>query len=66
MLLELNMPRKGGVGVERWLKAHPEVTLTMRMVVIKAWAKQDMTSLVDFLRLPWFKMIPTGPRWQRE
>ena len=38
MLLDLTMPRMDGVGVVRWLHAHPDVAPHMRVVVVSAWA----------------------------
>ena len=38
MLLDLAMPRMGGIEVVRWIQAHPDAAPGMRVVVISAWA----------------------------
>lgn len=42
MLLDLTMPRMGGVEVARWLQAHPHVAPEMRVVVITGWIEENM------------------------
>jgi CheY-like chemotaxis protein len=47
MLLDLTMPRMNGVEVVRWLRDHPEVGSTMRVVVISAWAGEHRADLQE-------------------
>jgi CheY-like chemotaxis protein len=47
MLLDLTMPRMGGVEVVRWLRAHPEVAPAMRIVIISAWAGEHRAVLQE-------------------
>ncbi|SFB40056.1 two-component system, unclassified family, response regulator/two-component system, NarL family, capsular synthesis sensor histidine kinase RcsC/two-component system, cell cycle response regulator DivK [Nocardioides alpinus] len=47
MLLDLNMPRMGGVEVLQWLRAHPDVAPGMRVVVVTAWTQQHVAHLAD-------------------
>ena len=47
MLLDLTMPRMNGVEVVRWLRDHPEVGATMRVVVISAWAGEHRAELQE-------------------
>ena len=47
MLLDLTMPRMNGVDVVRWIRAHPEVAPTMRIVVISAWAGEHRAVLQE-------------------
>jgi CheY-like chemotaxis protein len=47
MLLDLTMPRMGGVEVVRWLRAHPDVAPAMRIVVISAWAGEHRAVLQE-------------------
>lgn len=47
MLLDLTMPRMNGVEVVRWLRAHPTVAPTMRVVVISAWAGEHRAVLQE-------------------
>jgi CheY-like chemotaxis protein len=47
MLLDLTMPRMNGVDVVRWMKAHPDVAPTMRVVVISAWAGEHRAVLQE-------------------
>jgi CheY-like chemotaxis protein len=47
MLLDLTMPRMNGVEVVRWLRDHPEVGGTMRVVVISAWAGEHRAELQE-------------------
>lgn len=47
MLLDLTMPRMNGVEVVRWLRAHPDVAPTMRVVVISAWAGEHRAVLQE-------------------
>lgn len=47
LLLDLSMPRMGGVEVVRWLKAHPDVAPTMRVVIITAWALENRALLEE-------------------
>ena len=41
MLLDLTMPRMNGVDVVRWIRAHPDVAPSMRIVVISAWTEEQ-------------------------
>ena len=47
MLLDLTMPRMNGVEVVRWMRDHPEVGATMRIVVISAWAGEHRAALQE-------------------
>jgi CheY-like chemotaxis protein len=47
MLLDLTMPRMNGVEVVRWLRDHPKVGATMRVVVISAWAGEHRSELQE-------------------
>ncbi len=47
MLLDLTMPRLDGVGVVRWLRAHPDVAPAMRIVVVSAWAGEHRAVLQE-------------------
>ena len=47
MLLDLTMPRMNGVDVVRWMRAHPDVAPTMRVVVISAWAGEHRAVLQE-------------------
>ena len=47
MLLDLTMPRMNGVEVVRWLRDHPDVAPTMRVVVISAWAGEHRAVLQE-------------------
>ena len=47
MLLDLTMPRMNGVEVVRWMRDHPEVGATMRVVVISAWAGEHRADLQE-------------------
>ena len=47
MLLDLTMPRMGGVEVVRWLRGHPDVAPAMRIVVISAWAGEHRAVLQE-------------------
>ena len=47
MLLDLTMPRMNGVDVVRWIRAHPDVAPTMRIVVISAWAGEHRAVLQE-------------------
>ena len=47
MLLDLTMPRMNGVEVVRWMRAHPDVAPTMRVVVISAWAGEHRAVLQE-------------------
>ena len=47
MLLDLTMPRMGGVEVVRWLRAHPDVAPATRIVVISAWAGEHRAVLQE-------------------
>lgn len=47
MLLDLAMPRMGGVDVVRWLAAHPGVAPRMRTVVVTAWAGENEAVLQE-------------------
>ena len=47
MLLDLTMPRMGGVEVVRWLQARPELAPAMRIVVISAWAGEHRAVLQE-------------------
>lgn len=47
MLLDLNMPRMGGVEVLQWLKAHPDVAPGMRVVVVTAHRQQHLSHLAE-------------------
>lgn len=47
LLLDLSMPRMGGVEVVRWLRAHPDVAPTMRVVIITAWALENRPLLEE-------------------
>ena len=47
MLLDLNMPRMGGVEVARWLQAHPDVAPAMRLVVVTARDGEDLPPLSE-------------------
>lgn len=47
LLLDLSMPRMGGVEVVRWLRAHPDVAPTMRVVIITAWALDNRALLEE-------------------
>ena len=38
MLLDLSMPRMSGEDVVRWLRAHPERSEGLHVVVVSAWA----------------------------
>lgn len=38
MLLDITMPRMSGLEVVRWLREHPDVAPTTRVIVISAWA----------------------------
>ena len=41
MLLDLTMRRMDGAEVVRWLAAHPEVSPSMRTVMVTAWAVEN-------------------------
>lgn len=45
MLLDLGMPRMDGAEVVRWIRAHPDVAPTMRVVIISAWAGENQEVL---------------------
>ena len=47
MLLDLTMPRMNGVEVVRWMRTHPDVAPTMRVVVISAWAGEHRAVLQE-------------------
>ncbi len=47
MLLDLTMPRLDGVGVVRWLRAHPDIAPAMRIVVVSAWAGEHRAVLQE-------------------
>ena len=47
MLLDLTMPRMNGVDVVRWMRAHPDVAPTTRVVVISAWAGEHRAVLQE-------------------
>lgn len=47
MLLDLTMPRMNGVEVVRWMRAHPDVAPTTRVVVISAWAGEHRAVLQE-------------------
>ena len=47
MLLDLTMPRMNGVDVVRWMRTHPDVAPTMRVVVISAWAGEHRAVLQE-------------------
>jgi CheY-like chemotaxis protein len=47
MLLDLTMPRMNGVDVVRWLRAHPDVAPSMKIVVISAWAGEHRAVLQE-------------------
>lgn len=47
MLLDLTMPRMNGVDVVRWLRAHPDVAPSLRVVVISAWAGEHRAVLQE-------------------
>ena len=47
MLLDLTMPRMTGVDVVRWIRSHPDVAPTMRIVVISAWAGEHRAVLQE-------------------
>lgn len=47
MLLDFTMPRMDGADVVRWLKAHPDVAPTMRVVVVTAWAVNNRAIMAD-------------------
>ena len=47
MLLDLHMPRMGGVAVARWLQAHPDVAPAMRIVVVTASDVGNMALLLE-------------------
>ncbi len=47
MLLDLTMPRMGGVEVVRWLRAHPDVAPDMRVVVVSAWVGEHRAVLQE-------------------
>ena len=47
MLLDLTMPRMNGVDVVRWIRAHPDVAPSMRIVVISAWAGEHRAVLQE-------------------
>lgn len=47
MLLDLNMPRMGGVEVLEWLEAHPDVAPGMRVVVVTAFSQQHLAHLAE-------------------
>ena len=47
MLLDLTMPRMNGVEVVRWLREHPEVAPSMKVVVISAWAGEHRATLQE-------------------
>ena len=47
MLLDLTMPRMGGIEVARWLQAHPDVAPAMHVVVVTAWGGQNVKPLTE-------------------
>lgn len=47
MLLDLSMPRMDGVDVVRWMRAHPDVAPTTRVVVVSAWAAENLPALEE-------------------
>lgn len=47
MLLDLNMPRMGGVEVLQWLEAHPDVAPGMRVVVVTGHSQQHLAHLAE-------------------
>ncbi|MCW2736737.1 response regulator [Nocardioides sp.] len=47
MLLDLTMPRMNGVDVVRWLKSHPDVAPSLKVVVISAWAGEHRAVLQE-------------------
>lgn len=47
MLLDLNMPIMDGVEVLQWLKAHPDVAPSMRVVVVTAHRQDHLAHLAD-------------------
>lgn len=47
MLLDLTMPRMDGVGLVRWLIAHPDLAPGLRVVVISAWAGDQRAVLQE-------------------
>ena len=47
MLLDITMPRMGGIEVARWLHEHPEVAPNTRVVVISAWAGEHRAVLQE-------------------
>jgi CheY-like chemotaxis protein len=47
MLLDLTMPRMNGVDVVRWLREHPDVAPSTRIVVISAWAGENRAVLQE-------------------
>jgi len=47
MLLDLTMPRMNGVDVVRWLRSHPDVAPSLRVVVISAWAGEHRAVLQE-------------------
>jgi CheY-like chemotaxis protein len=47
MLLDLSMPRMGGVEVARWLRAHPDVAPAMRVVVVTAWDEKNVNLVLE-------------------
>ena len=47
MLLDLSMPRMNGVEVVRWMRDHPKVGASMRVVVISAWAGEHRAALQE-------------------
>ena len=47
MLLDLAMPRMDGAEVVRWMHAHPDVAPTTRVVVVSAWAAENLAELAE-------------------
>lgn len=47
MLLDLTMPRMDGVDVVRWMRDHPGVAPSTRVVVVSAWAAEELAALEE-------------------
>lgn len=47
MLLDVTMPRMGGIEVARWLHEHPDVAPDTRVVVVSAWAGEHRAVLQE-------------------
>lgn len=47
MLLDITMPRMSGLEVVRWLREHPDVAPSTRVIVISAWAGEHRAVLQE-------------------